>query len=68
MNDPGAPQSDVPLNPALRNRMETVYDTRSTTPAPIDTTSAKEGEGEGWPWIWLVILVACIGITLYLVL
>lgn len=67
MNDPRDTQSDTPLNPALKSRTETVYDTKSTTPAPIDTASAKEGEGEGWPWIWLVIMIVCVGITLYLI-
>jgi hypothetical protein len=59
---------DTPLNPALKSRTETVYDTKSTTPAPIDTASATEGEGEGWPMIWLVITVICIAVTLYLIL
>ena len=45
---PEAP-SNTPLNPALKSRTETVYDTRTVTPAPIDTASASEGEGEGWP-------------------
>ena len=49
--------SDSPLNPALKSRTETVYDTSSSTPAPIDTASAKEGKGEGWPIAWLVVTV-----------
>ena len=58
---------DSPLNPALKARKETVYDTRSTTPAPFDTASAKEGEGEGWPIIWLVVTVACVAAAIYFV-
>src|SRR3546814_9352237 len=42
---------EAPLNPALKITTETAYDTDHTTPAPIDTASAKEGEGEGWPLI-----------------
>lgn len=60
--------SNTPLNPALRSRTETVFDTRNTTPAPIDTASATEGEGEGWPWIWFVITAVCVAVTLYLIL
>ena len=54
MNDePRGKARDTPLNPALKSETDTVYDTEHTTPAPIDTTSAKEGEGEagrgsGW--------------------
>jgi len=59
---------ETPLNPALKSRTETVYDTKSTTPAPIDTASATEGEGEGWPIIWLVITVICVAVALYLIL
>ncbi len=51
---------DVPLNPALKSRHDTVYDTETETPAPIDTTSAKEGEGEGWPWVWLIVTLICV--------
>ena len=64
-DDRNAP-ADAPLNPALRRTTETVYDTERTTPAPVETASAKEGEGEGWPIIWLVIVVACVAISLYL--
>ena len=55
----------VPLNPALKSRTETVYDTRSTTPAPFDTASAKEGQGEGWPIIWAIVTIVCIGLAVY---
>lgn len=64
---PEAP-SNTPLNPALKSRTETVYDTRTVTPAPIDTASASEGEGEGWPVIWLVITLLCVAVTVYLLL
>lgn len=57
---------DAPLNPALKITTETAYDTDHTTPAPIDTASAKEGEGEGWPIIWLIVAVICVGVLVYL--
>lgn len=61
MSDPGPrTPEDAPLNPALKSRTDTVYDTESSTPAPIDTASSKENEGEGWPVIWLVVTVICI--------
>lgn len=68
MSDPKRDQpSDVPLNSALKSRTETTYDTRSTTPTPFDTASAKEGEGEGWPIIWLVVTVICVALAIYFI-
>jgi hypothetical protein len=63
-NRPDEP-ADGPLNPALKSRTETVYDTENVTPAPIDTASAQEGEGEGWPIVWLVVTVACVALAIY---
>ncbi len=57
--------ADGPLNPALKSRTETVYDTQNVTPAPIDTASAREGEGEGWPVVWLVVTLVCIALAIY---
>ena len=69
MSDPQRDQpGDVPLNPALKSVTETTYDTKSTTPAPIDTASAKEGEGEGWPVVWLVVTVVCVALAVYFIL
>ncbi len=68
MSDSGKGPSDVPLNPALKSRTETTYDTRTRTPAPLDTTSAKEGQGEGWPIVWLAVTAACIALTIYLLI
>lgn len=60
--------SDAPLNPALKSKTETVYPTTESSPAPVDTTSAKENEGEGWPVIWLVVTVVCIALAIYFLL
>ena len=69
MSDPPHEQpSDVPLNPAMKSRTETVYDTRSTTPTPFDTASAKEGEGEGWPVVWLVVTIICVALAIWFLL
>jgi hypothetical protein len=57
--------NQAPLNPALKSGRDTVFDTSRSTPAPIETASAKEGQGEGWPVIWLVVAVVCIGLTIY---
>lgn len=54
-----------PLNPALKSSTETVYPTKESSPAPIETASAKENEGEGWPILWLVVTVVCIGLGIY---
>ena len=56
---------DAPLNPALKSETETVYPTKESSPAPIDTTSAKEREGEAWPVIWLVVTIVCIALAIY---
>lgn len=60
MTDPRQSSQNAPLNPALKSRTDDTYDTDRETPAPIDTTSAKEGEGEGWPVIWIVVTVICV--------
>ena len=57
---------DAPLNPALKSRTETVYDTEHRTPDPLDTTEAKEGQGEGWPVVWLVVTAVCVLLAAYL--
>jgi hypothetical protein len=59
---------DAPLNPALKSTTETVYDTRRTTPPPVDTASAKEGEGEAWPIVWLVVTVVGVALAIYFIL
>ena len=69
MSDPNRDQPEQgPLNPALKSSTETVYDTNSSSPPPIDTTSATEGEGEGWPVVWLVVTVAAVALAVYLLL
>jgi hypothetical protein len=60
--------ADAPLNPALKSRTETVYDTTSTTPTPYDSASAKEGQGEGWPIIWLIVAVVGVLLAVYFVI
>lgn len=64
-DSPRDPKPDAPLNPALKARTETVYDTRSTTPTPFDSASAKEGEGEGWPIIWLIVTLAGVALAVW---
>ena len=56
---------DAPLNPALKSERETVYPTKESSRAPIDTTSAKEREGEGWPVIWLVVTIVSVALAIY---
>mgnify|MGYP006190179313 CR=1 FL=1 len=69
MSDPRRDRpTDAPLNPALKSRTETVYDTRTTTPAPYDTASAKEGDGEGWSIVWLVVTVVGVVLAVWFLL
>lgn len=68
MTDPSKDQpEEAPLNPALKSRADTSYDTGRTTPAPFDTASAKEGEGKGWPIIWLVVTLVCVALAIYFI-
>ena len=59
---------DAPLNPALKSETETVYPTKDSSIAPIDTTSAKENEGEGWPVVWLIVTFVGIAFAIYFLL
>lgn len=69
MNDPTRDQpEEAPLNPALKSTTEKVYDTKHSTPSPIDTASAQEGEGEGWPVAWLIVTVVGILLAVYFIL
>lgn len=69
MNDPSKDNPrDAPLNPALKSETETVYDTKVSSRAPIETASAKENEGEGWPVIWLVVTAVCVVLAIYFLL
>jgi hypothetical protein len=69
MNDQPRDEPDnVPLNPALRSETETVYETKVSSRAPIETTSARENEGEGWPVIWLVVTAVCVVLAIYFLL
>lgn len=65
-DDPEIRAVDEPLNPALKSTTDTTVDTTHRTPAPVSTTSAKEGQGEGWPWIWVVVTLVCVAIAIYL--
>lgn len=57
--------SEVPLNPALKSENETVYETKVSSPAPIETTSAQENEGEGWPVVWVVVTILGVLLAIY---
>ncbi|WP_395623189.1 hypothetical protein [Sphingomonas daechungensis] len=65
MNDRKDEPQNVPLNPALKSETETVYDTKVSSRAPIETASARENEGEGWPVIWLVVTAVCVVLAIY---
>lgn len=59
---------DAPLNPALKSEKETVYETKVSSRAPIESTSAKENEGEGWPLIWLIVTIVSVVFAIYFLL
>lgn len=69
MSDPPTYKpSEAPLNPALKSRNDTTYDTETSTPAPLETTGAREGQGEGWPIVWLVVTAVCVALGIYFIL
>jgi hypothetical protein len=61
------PKPDADLNPALRERRETAYDTTHSTPPPAESASVQRDEGSAWPAIWLVVTVLCVVIAIYLI-
>ena len=65
MIDPKDEPQNVPLNPALKSEAETVYETKVSSPAPIETTSAKENEGETWPIVWLLVTFLGLALAVY---
>lgn len=65
MNDRKDEPKDVPLNPALKRETETVYETEVSSPAPIETTSAKENQGETWPIVWLLVTFLGLALAVY---
>lgn len=68
MTDPSRDQpEELPLNPALKSRTDTTYDTERSTPPPLATTGAKEGQGEGWPIVWLVVTMVCVALAIYFI-
>jgi hypothetical protein len=64
---PKASDRDAPLNPALKSRKETTYDTTSSA-APVDTASVQREEGRAWPMIWLIVTLLCVAIAIYLLM
>ena len=63
--DPNRETDGARLNPALKSRTETVYDTKSRSRAPYDTASAKAGQGKGWPVVWLVVTLVCVVLAVF---
>lgn len=57
---------DRPLNRSLKSETDSSHDI-GHSPAPLETTEAKEGDGEGWPVIWAVVTIICIIVALYLI-
>ena len=69
MSDPLSNKTEeAPLNPALKSTSETVYDTTTSTPAPVDTASAKGDEGTGWPWVWLIAAILGVALAIWFLL
>ncbi len=56
---------DIPLNPALKSERETIYQTKVSSPAPIETTSASVEDGKGWPLAWLLVTIGGIALAIY---
>lgn len=55
------------LNPALKQRTEHTYNTTTSSPAPVDSTSVQQEEGRAWPAIWLIATVVSVIIAVYLI-
>lgn len=61
---PNEPPRESRLNPALKRETDQSHDLERS-PAPIDTTEAKEGQGEGWPIVWGVVTVVCVILAIW---
>ncbi len=60
------PPKDPGLNPGLKSRRDDTYDTQSSSPPPVETTSLQREEGRGWPIIWAVVVILCIVLAVYI--
>ena len=57
---------EAPLNPTLTSRTENAWDL-SSSPAPVETTSAREGGGEGWSIVWLLVVIVGVLMALFFI-
>lgn len=68
MKEPNRSGRNSGLNPSLKSRQDTTFDTARRTPPPVTTTSTDGKEGRGWPWIWLVVLLLCVLLAVYILI
>ncbi|MDT7527776.1 hypothetical protein OVY29_03750 [Sphingopyxis sp. SE2] len=61
---PNEPPRERPLNRGLKSETDASHDLERS-PAPIDTTEAREGQGEGWPIVWVVVTVVCVVLAIW---
>ena len=52
------------LNRGLKSEIDTSHDV-SRSPAPLETTGAREGQGWGWPLVWLATVIAGVALVIY---
>lgn len=65
--DEGA--ADAALNPALRRKHDASYGPSYQGTDPMKTVSVQDSEeGSNWPMVWAIVAIACVVVTLYLVL
>lgn len=64
-----SPDQDADLNPDLHIVRDETYGPDQEGHDPMDSVSVKsQKEGRAWPWIWGIVAIACILITIYLML
>ncbi|WP_157505392.1 hypothetical protein [Geminicoccus roseus] len=56
----------APLNPALKEAKDSTYGADQQGTDPMDTVSVQKDEGTAWPMIWAVTVIACVIITILL--
>lgn len=59
---------DAPLNPALKQAHDPTYGPDQSGTDPMDTVSVQKDDGASWPMIWAVVTIACVVITIVLLI
>lgn len=67
MNDnPNQADPERGLNPGLRQRTETIHDTKHPTRPPAESASVQRDETGAWPMVWLIVTILGVAVAIWL--